>query len=298
MFLAKASQERDEILSDLFTMERRRGRTRQYDIMFATARIAEIVADVREKSWPSNWETLNMFLRNPETHVAARRQFRKMFLRKFQGQDPNTIPPCYELGETTYMHPLSPFGKNAEAAMPWKGLGQKPTLFYTSDREAADGILISKKELRAMIDAVMDKDSPPICFLIPCARNWQSWDAAYFLLSEKEEKREVHIVFLQMTIRPDHEIYAKGLDQVRDAIPKNGKRGKRLSFHYHYVLVLLTDDEPVSQIPEWRHVLLDSNEQKKDTSWCRDNLREYIMFVPMKELLMPQSKDFYTWIKV
>src|SRR5256885_6176902 len=52
----------------------------------------------------------------------------------------------------------------------------------------------SKKELRMEIDAVMDKNSPPISFLIPCAQNWASWDAALFLSPEKEEKREVHII--------------------------------------------------------------------------------------------------------
>jgi hypothetical protein len=274
------------IPSDLVTMERRRGRTSQYNIIFMTPRIAKIVADVQgEKSWAYDWETLNMFFRNPETRVAAGRQFQKMFLRKFQKQDPNTMPPCYELGKTTGVHRLSPLRKNAEAAMPWKGLGQQPTLEWISVGKDIDGSLYSKKELRAVIDAVMDRNSPSIRFLIPCAQNWASWDAALFLRPEKE-KREVHIVFLQTTIRPGHEIYAKGLNQVRDAIPKG------LSVHYHYVLVLLTyDDESAPRIPKWRHVLLDSNEQKGDTLGPRANLRQYIMYVPMKELLKPSSKD-------
>ena len=280
------------IPSNLVTMERHRGKTRQYDIIFMTARIAKIIVDVQEeRNWAYSWETLNMFFRNPETRVAAGSQFQKMFLRKFRTQDPNTMPPCYELGKTTGMHPLSPLRKNAEAVMPWKDIGQQPTLEWISVGKDADGSLYSEKELRAVMDAVMDKDSPPIRFVIPCAQNWATWDAALFLRSEKEEKRELHIVFLQTIIRPDHGIYAKGLNLVRDAIPKNGKGGEGFSVHYHYVLVLMTCNEPISRIPKWRHVLLDSNEQKKDTSWRRDNLRQYIMYVPLKELLQPSSKD-------
>jgi hypothetical protein len=51
------------IPSNLVTMERRDGSTRQYDVMFATARIAKIIADVQEeKSRAYNWETLNIIL--------------------------------------------------------------------------------------------------------------------------------------------------------------------------------------------------------------------------------------------
>src|SRR2546421_8659667 len=138
-----------------------------------------------------------MYFRNPETREAAGRLFQKMFLRKFQGQDPNTMPPCYELGKNPRMHPRSRLSKTAEAAMPWKGIGQQPELKWISVGKDTDGSLYSKKELRMEIDAVMDKNSPPISFLIPCAQNWASWDAALFLSPEKEEKREVHIIFLQ-----------------------------------------------------------------------------------------------------
>jgi hypothetical protein len=40
----------------------------------------------------------------------------------------------------------------------------------------------------------------------------------------------------------------------------------------------------MSQIPKWRPVLLNSKDPKKDPSWHRGNLRQYVMFVPMKEL--------------
>jgi len=43
--------------SDLVTMERSCGSTTEYDIVFMTARIAEIVADVQEeKNWALNWD--------------------------------------------------------------------------------------------------------------------------------------------------------------------------------------------------------------------------------------------------
>ena len=43
------------IPSALVTMERRRGTIRQYDIIFMTARIAKIIADVQEEeSWAYN----------------------------------------------------------------------------------------------------------------------------------------------------------------------------------------------------------------------------------------------------
>ena len=266
--------------SDLATMERFKKTTDMFNIRFATARVAMIVADVQEEdSRAYDWQTLNVFFRNPETRVAVGTQFRKMFLRKFQRQDPDTMPPCYKLGKTKGWHPLS------EAAMPWKGLGQQPTLDGISVGKDTDGSLYSKKELKAAIEAVMDKDSPPIRLLIPRAENWTTWDAALFLRSEKEERREVHIVFLQTTTpQLKHEIYAKGLNQVREAITKNGKGGEGFSVHYHYVLVQLIQGEPRSQIPEWRHVWLNSKERKEDTSWRRDNLRQYIMYVPMDEL--------------
>ena len=112
--------------SDLATMERFNKTTGEYSIAFATARIVMIVADVQEEEdWAYDWQTLNVFFRNPETRVAVGTKFQKMFLRKFQRQDPDTMPPCYEMGKTNSMYPLSSLGKNAEAAMPWKGLGPK-----------------------------------------------------------------------------------------------------------------------------------------------------------------------------
>jgi hypothetical protein len=275
-------------------MVRRHGTTYNYDIVFMTARIAMLIADDREKyCWAYDWETLNMCLRSPETHAAVGIQFKKMFLRKFRRQDPDTMPPCYELGKTKGLYPLLPLRKSAEAAMPWKGLGQQPMLRFISVGRDLDGRLYSKKELKAEIEAVMDRDSPPICFLISPAEDWATWDAALFLRFREEEKREVHIVFLQTTIQLDHKIHAKGLNRVRDAIPQNGKGGEGFSVYFHYVLVLLIKDEP-TQIPEWRHVLLNSKEQKEDSSWRRDNLRQYIMYVPMKDaegLLKRPSED-------
>ena len=58
---------------------------------------------------------------------------------------------------------------------------------------------------------------------IPCAKNWASWDAALFLRLEDEEKR---IIFLQITIQPDHKIYTKGPDLIKsDIIPDNRELG-------------------------------------------------------------------------
>jgi hypothetical protein len=217
--------------------------------------------------------------------VAAGNLFQRMFLRKFRSKDPNTMPSCYELGKTTGVHPLSPLGEQAKAAMPWMGIGQQPKLAMISVGKDSDGSLYSKKELRLAIDEVMDKNSPPIRFLIPLAQNWASWDAALFLRSRnKKKRRELHIVFLQTTLQEDHDIVAKGLNQVKAAVPE------RLSVHYHYVLVLLINDEPTLQIPKWRHVLLDSKGRKKDKLWNRGNLKQYIMYVPMEELLKRHRK--------
>jgi len=90
------------IPSDLVTMERFDKRTDEYNVVFATPRIAEIVADVQEeKSWIHNFETSTVFFSSPETHMAIGRKFQKMLLRVFQEQGHNGTPPCYELGETT-----------------------------------------------------------------------------------------------------------------------------------------------------------------------------------------------------
>jgi hypothetical protein len=248
----------------------------EYTITFATGRIAKIVTDVqRKENWTYNWETLKMYFRDSETRVAAGHLFQTMFLRKFRSQNPNVMPPCYELGKTTGVHPLSPLGGKAKAAMPWKDIDQQPKL--ASVGKGSDGSLYSKKELRLAIDEVMDKNSPPIRFLIPLAQNWASWDAALFLRTQK--KRELHIVFFQTTLQGNHDIVAKGLNQVKAAVPK------RFNVHYHYVLVLLIHDKPTLQIPKWRHVLIDSKGRKKDKLWNQGNLKQYIMYVPMNELL-------------
>src|SRR5271154_5115433 len=202
-----------------------------------------------------------MQLRNPETRVAAGRLFKKMFLEKFQ-RHLDTMPPCYRLGETSGTHPLSRLRENAEAAMPWKGLGQQPKLGYISIGKDTDGRLYSEKEFRVVMERTMDKDPPVIYFLIPCSQNPESWDAV-IVSSEKEERRAVHVVFLKTMTQPEHtqhQIIAKGLNQVRDAVPKTWDCEGR-NVHYHYVLVLLTHDNEESDIPQWRHVLISSKEQ-------------------------------------
>jgi hypothetical protein len=83
--------------------------------------------------------------------------------------------------------------------------------------------------------------------------------------SEKEGKTGVHVIFLQMTTYPDHEIYTRGLNQFRDPILAKLKSGKGLEVYYHYVLVLLIH-EVYSWIPKERPVLLSSTERKKDLS--------------------------------
>ena len=117
------------IPSDLVTMERFGETTYECKIRFMTSHIAMIIAEVQEQnSWAYDRETLNVFFRSHETRVAVGTQCQKMFLRKFQRQDPDTIPPCYELGKTKLLYPLSRLRKEAEAPMPWKGLGQQPEL--------------------------------------------------------------------------------------------------------------------------------------------------------------------------
>jgi hypothetical protein len=93
----------------------------------------------------------------------------------------------------------------------------------------------------------------------------------------------------------DHDILAKGLNQLRDAISAKWTCGEGLDVHYHYVIVLLVKDGALDHVPKWRDVLLSSKGGKKDPDWRRDNVRQYIMFVPAKELLTPLSQDDYPW---
>jgi hypothetical protein len=279
------------IPNDLATMERRReSLNNDYNIIFMTPRIADIVANVQQEGgWRFSWEVLNIQLRNPETRAAAGKMFQNMFLKKFQ-KNLSKMPPCFEMGDTRSIHPQSPHKENARAVMPWEGLGAQPTVQYISTGGDADGSY-SEREFRAVIDGAMDKDSPPLRFLIPCAENWPSWDAAIVLYADEEEKRVVHVIFLQTTITEDHEIYAQGLNQVRDATPAKWKLGDGLDIHYHYVLVLLVEDRALDQIPKRRDVLLSSKEPRKDPSWSSDDLRQYVMFVRMKDLRRPLSQD-------
>ena len=156
------------IPSRLVSMARYANLTNEYNIMFMTPHIANIVASVQEEeTWPQSYNTLEIYFRNPETRVAAGKRFQRMFLDKFKRQDPDMMPPCYMLAGNGGMHPLSPLGKDAVTAMPWKGLGQQPTLEYISIGKDALGNLYSGPELRAVMEAAIDKDSPPIRFIIP-----------------------------------------------------------------------------------------------------------------------------------
>ena len=104
-------------------------------------------------------------------------------------------------------------GLTEKATMPWEGLDRQPTLEYISIGKDADGSLLT-----AVIAAAMDNDSPLVRFLTPCAQNWATWDAAVIRYAEENGKRAVQVIFLQTTINREHEIYAKGLNQVRDAV--------------------------------------------------------------------------------
>jgi hypothetical protein len=270
------------IPTDLSTMERRNGSTHVYKTIFMTPHIANIVADVQqEENWSYNWGVLKMYFRDPETRVAAGKKFEQMFLKIFQ-TDPSRLPPCFELGETARMHPESRVSEKAD--MPWEGIGQQPTLEYISTGKDADGSLYSKKELEAVIVAAMDDKSSPIRLLLPCAQNWATWDAAV-IYAEKIRKRSLHIIFLQMTINREHDILAKGFNQVRDAIPVDSE----FDIYYHYILVLLVEDGSKEQIPKRRDVLVNSKTREKDKSWHQKNLRQYIMFVSIDELFRPLS---------
>ena len=265
------------ISSDLVTMERRNGSTSRADVVFVTPRIANIVAEVQqEQDWLYNWRALNIFFRNPDTRGAAGKLFQKMFIENFR-TDPSKMPPCFEMDEVSGIHRQSPLGEKAKAVMPWEGLDCQPTLEYLSIGSDADGSY-SSKELRTAIKAAMDRNSPPIRLLIPSAQNWV-WDAAIIMFTEENGERTIHIIFLQTTLKSEHEIYAKGLNHARDAIPAEWKCGKGPHIYYHYILVLLVEDGAKAHVPKWRHVLKGSKQREKDPSWHRENLKQYIMFV-------------------
>jgi hypothetical protein len=275
------------IPSDLVTIERRNGSTSKHNIIFMTARIFDIVVNIQqEHDWRFNWGVLNMYFRDPETRVAAGKRFEKMFLEKFRN-DLSKMPPCYEMLGAGGTHPQSPLNAE-EAAMPWDGLDRQPALERISIGKDANGNSYSKAELEAVIVGAMDNDSPPIHFLTPCAQNWLIWDAAVIRYAEENGKKAVHVIFLQTTVDPNHDILAKGLNYVRDAIPADGTGP---DVYYHYVLVLLVEDELPEQIPKWRDVLVNSKQRQKDPSWRPYNLRQYIMFIRMKGLFKQLLED-------
>ena len=291
----KANQIRDTstrltIPSVLVTMKRFGTTTNWHSIEFATPRIAQIIADVQETGrWTNSWKTLSILFRNPETRVPAGKLFQRMFLAKFRKQDPNTMPPCYKLHLKDGPYPYS--DSSNTAIMPWNGLRQQSTPNWISIGKDTDGSLYSKKELRAAIEAVILKpgDPPTIRFLIPCGENWASWDAALFIGERREDGLDVNIVFLQLTVDPNHTILAKGLNQVRDAIPQN-LNGVRV--RYHYILVLLTqyDQTDGLKIPLQRPVLKNSRNRERDDTWDMNTLTQYIMFVPRTALAKLSSE--------
>lgn len=277
------------IPSALITMERLYGIVDMPRIRFATRRISQVVADVQETlRWKNTWETLDLFFRNSETRITAGILFQRMFLQKFRKQNPNTMPHCYTLSQKNGRHPGS--GSTDPVTMPWYGLAQQPTLQWISVGTGTDRSLYSKEELKAAIKAVNIKPNEPeaIRFLIPCGENWASWDAALFIGKHRKNGVDIHIVFLQLTLDPNHKILAKGLNQVRDAIPKK-KNG--VWIHYHYVLVWLTYDNDITRlkVPAWRQVLTNSKDGKKDGSW--NNLKEYVMFVSRTDLVKVSQED-------
>jgi hypothetical protein len=277
------------IPSDLVTIERRDESTSHHDIIFMTRHIADIVLNVQlEQNWKFNWGVLNMYFRNPETRAIAGKRFEDMFLEIFR-KDPSRVPPCFEMGKADGPHPQSSCAE--KATMPWEGLDQQPTLGYTSIGKDTDGISYSQKELTAAIAAATDNDSPLFRFLTPCAQNQATWDAAVIQYANENGKRAVHVILLQTTVNQDHEIFAKGLNQVRDVVPTEWKCDRRVDVYYHYVLVLLVEDGSLEQIPKWRHVLTNSKEREKDPSWRQNDLRQYIMFVHPKKLFRPLSQD-------
>ena len=277
------------IPSDLVTMKRRNRSTSRYDIIFMTRHIADIVTGIQqEDDWRFNWGVLNMYFRNPETRVIVGKRFEEMFLEIFR-KDPSRVPPCFEMGKADGSHPQSSLTE--KATMPWEDLDQPLTLEYIFIGKDTDGSLYSKKELTAVIGAATDNDFPLLHFLTPCTQNWATWDAAVIRYAEENGKRVVHVVLLQTTVNREHGIYAKGLNQIRDVVPTEWKCGREVDVYYHYVLVLLVKDGSWEQIPKWNHVLVDSKQREKDPSWHRNNLRQYTMFVRMKELFKPLSQD-------
>src|SRR5271163_749744 len=175
-----------------------------------------------------------MLFNDPDTRGSAGRLFEKMFLEKFRN-DPSTVPPCFEMLAKSGMRPDSPL--NQSTPMPWDGLDGPPKIECISKGKDADKISYWEKELKAVIVAAMDNDPPPIRFLTPEAKNWATWDAALIRYAEENGTRVVHMCFFQTTTDPQHDILAKGLSQVRDAIPAEYK--SVLKVYYHYILVLL-----------------------------------------------------------
>jgi hypothetical protein len=275
------------IPSQLVTMKRSDGSSDEHSFAFATRHIAEIVAKVQEgHEWKGSWATLKTYYRDPETRVAAGLRFERMFLRILEDQGFQCLSPCYELDKSPGRHPRSPSVENT-AVMPWTNLHEKAeeaNVDYISIGNDNDGVPYSDDELMTVINKIVGRDPPQFRILVPVAKNWPTWDAAIVLSAKEGETNAIHVIFLQTTTDSTHAIVAKGLNAIRNVAPAGH------SIHYHYVLVLLTDDsEPTVQIPKWRDVKLSSKGQK-DPTWTLDNLKQYVMFVPMKELLKSRSQ--------
>jgi len=304
------------------------GQGEEYKIMLKNANISRIVAEVQgEEKRAYDLDALKLYFRNEDTRTAAGTLFQRMFERKLRNENPNKIRACYELvAQQSGLHPNSPHVK--EADMPWKDFDQQPKLNPVSLHCISN---IAKGELKVAIDTVMgQQESKRIVLVVPRARNWPTWDAAFFIRSNETE---VHFVFLQMTTYAEHTLIATGLNLVRDLVSKNENSGKGLpgfagpamappntpSVHYHYVLCLLVDElnEPTANIPSWKKVSgpskkgekkekkekgkkrkigdtgakvekgeqgeQEKQEESVDDSWNQNNLRQYIMFVPVED---------------
>jgi hypothetical protein len=172
--------------------------------------------------------------------------------------------------------------------MPWAKLHGKVIngdVKYISTGNDIDKVKYSEKEFKKVVEEVMNGNPPRFRILFPCAKNWPTWDAAIVLSAREEEKTAIHVIFLQTTTDPQHPIVSKGLNAIKDAAVGH-------QTYYHYVLVLLTNDhDPTDQkIPKWRDVT-SSLKGEKDKFWTQKELKQYVMFVPMKQLFKPRSED-------
>jgi hypothetical protein len=243
-----------------------------YSFSLATRHIADIVAMVHEaQMWKGSWQILRLYYRGPETRAAAGIRFERMFLRILEESGFEGLEKCYEF----HKHHQSPSVKPTE--MPWHGMGVAFKQEYVnriSKGNDDDKIAHSKRELLAVINAVNDSEFQSFRILFPCSETWATWDAAIVL---SKSRGEIHVIFLQTTTDPKHSLLSKGLNAVRDVAPPQSL------IYYHYILVLLLDERDKNiQIPNWRNVK-STAKGGQDKTWTKDNLRQYVMHVPINE---------------